>query len=1080
MKKLSLLLFMFFVVVGMTVAQRTITGTVSDVGGETLIGANVLAKGSTLGTITDIDGSFSLSVPDGTTTLVISYTGYETMEVDISSQSNVSVTMAEGQLLDEIVVTAGGLERNKARLGYAIQNVDSEDLLAAKEVNLVDALNSKVAGVNVTSSSGSPGSSSNIRIRGSVSINGSNSPLFVIDGIPIDNSSVGNGTDGVDNSNRAIDINPNDIADLTVLKGPSATALYGVRAANGAIVITTKKGKKGAPRVNITTSYSIDQANKFPERQSEWAQGRLAGGEWEYRDPSTTEGDSWGPRISDLRYIDIDKYNAANPDNLYSYDYDRSGELVAADSEFASDRAGVAYDPYDFFRNGNSYNLSASVSGGTDMINYFISADQLNSTGIVPNATFERNSFRVNLGSDVTEKFNVGMNMNYVQSGGNRIQRGSNLQGVMLGLLRNPASFDIGNGLTGQAGADDVSSYIRESDGGQRSYRAGIYDNPYWTVNKNPSKDDVNRIIGSAYAGYKILDNLSVGYRIGIDNYSDRRNSAFDINPGRGAGEVTQGVVTNRDINSDIFMNYDTYLTDDLSITATVGYNQYDHRYISQFTTGSTLAAPNFYHISNATDLVASETILTKKLSGLYGTVDFGFRDFAFVNVTARNDWSSILPTDANTFASYSASVGLELTEMLNLNSSFLDYAKLRLSYGKVGNDGGDAFIYASANNFNSAEAGGDGFITTVDFPAFGTNAFERSELLGNAALRPESTKTVEFGTELKFLKGRVGLDVNYFSSRSEDQIIAVNLSATTGFTNSVQNVGLITNKGWEVTASGTPVRTRDFSWDIDVNYTQIENVVEELTEGVEEIFLAGFTSTSARAVVGQPFSALYGTGFQRNDEGRVIIGENGFPMAEATPKALGDPNPDFTVGINNKFTYKGVSVSALFDIRQGGDVWCGTCGIMDFFGTSAKSGDQREDIVVFDGVKQIGISGEGTPIYTENDIAVGLADTNKAEGDIYWRRYGFGGIGEMSIYDASWVRLRQVSLGYTLPSSLFENNFIGGAELTLTGRNLWLSTKYPGVDPETNLTGDSNGFGLDYFNMPNTKSYSATLRLSF
>lgn len=1071
---------MFFGVVGMTIAQRTVTGTVTDESGETLIGANVLGKGSSIGTVTDIDGTFALTLAEGINTIVISYTGYETREIDVAGKSDFNIVMSEGRLLDEIVVTAGGLERNKARLGYAIQNVDAEDILAAKEVNLVNALNSKVAGVNVTSSSGSPGSSSNIRIRGSVSINGSNSPLFVIDGIPIDNSSVGNATDGVDNSNRAIDINPNDIADLTVLKGPSATALYGVRAANGAIVITTKKGKKGAPKVNISTSYSIDQANKFPERQSEWAQGRLNGGEWEYRDPSTFEGDSWGPKLEDLRFIDVNAFNAANPDNPYSYDFDQNGELVPVGSELASDRAATAYDPYDFFRDGNSYNLSASVSGGTDIINYFISADQLSSTGIVPNATFERNSFRVNLGSDVTEKFNVGMNMNYVQSGGNRIQRGSNLQGVMLGLLRNPATFDIGNGLSGQAGADDPSTYIRESDGGQRSYRAGIYDNPNWTANKNPSTDDVNRIIGSAYAGYKILDNLSLGYRIGIDNYTDRRNSAIDINPGWGEGSVSQGVFTNRDINSDLFVNYDNYITDDISITATVGLNNYDHRYISQQTIGTTLSAPNFYHISNATDLQAFETILTKRLSGLYATADVGYKDFAFVNVTARNDWSSILPADANTFASYSASLGLVVTEMINLNSGFLDYAKLRVSYGKVGNDGGDAFIYATANNFVSGQSGGDGFISTVDFPAFGTNAFERSNLLGNAALRPESTKTVEYGAELKFLKGRLGLDVNYFDSRSEDQIIAVNLSAATGFTNSVQNVGLITNKGWEVTASGTPIRSKDFSWDVDVNFTQIENVVEELTEGVEEIFLEGFTSTSARAVVGQPFSALYGTGFQRNDEGRIIIGESGFPMAEATPKALGDPNPDFTVGINNRFTYKGVSVSALFDIRQGGDIWCGTCGIMDFFGTSANSGDQREDIVVFDGVKQVGTTGEGDPIYAENDIAVGLADTNKSEGEIYWRRYGFGGIGEMSIYDGSWVRLRQVSLGYALPSSLFKNNFIGGAEITLTGRNLWLSTDYPGVDPETNLTGDSNGFGLDYFNMPNTKSYSATVRLSF
>jgi hypothetical protein len=479
--------------------------------------------------------------------------------------------------------------------------------------------------------------------------------------------------------------------------------------------------------------------------------------------------------------------------------------------------------------------------------------------------------------------------------------------------------------------------------------------------------------------------------------------------------------------------------------------------------------------------LISSEDVLTKKLSGVYATTDFGYRNFALLNLTVRNDWSSILPTDNNTFLSYSASLGLVVTEFLNIDNNILDYAKLRASYGKVGNDGGDAFIYASTNTFAQAVSGGDGFIDGVFFPAYGTNAFERSTQLGNAALRPEKTTTYEYGAELKFLRGRLGADINYFTSRSEDQIIAVNLSAATGFTSSVQNAGTITNKGWEITLSGTPVRKKNFEWDVDVNFTQIENVVEELTEGVEEIFLAGFTSTSVRAVAGSPFSAIYGTGFQRNDDGRVIVGADGFPLSDPTPRPLGDPNPDFILGINNSFRIGSVRIGALLDVRQGGDVWCGTCGIMDFFGTSRVSGDQREDVVVFDGVKEVGSDVEGNPIYAENDLAVALADTNGAEGNIYWRRYGFGGIGEMSIYDASWIRLRQVSVGFIVPKiALLENLNFGDAEITLTGRNLWLNTDYPGVDPETNLTGASNGFGLDYFNMPNTKSYTATLKLTF
>lgn len=1057
-------MFMFFAVVSMTIAQRTITGTVTDIGGETLIGANVLAKGSTLGTITDIDGTFSLSVPEGATSLVISYTGYETMEVDISNQSNVTVAMAEGRILDEIVVTAGGLEKNKARLGYAIQNVDADDLVRSKETNLVNALNSKVAGVSVVSSSGSPGSSANIRIRGSVSINGTNSPLFVVDGVPIDNSEVGAGVGGVDQSNRAIDINPNDIADMTVLKGPSATALYGVRAANGAIIITTKKGVAGAPKVSISAGYTIDQANKFPERQSTYAQGAPSGGAPTYLGPETANGFSWGPAIADLEF-----------DGATDYVFDNGGKLVAKGT--GNGVAARAYDPYTFFRSGNTYDLNASVSGGTDALTYYFSGGRLASTGIVPNATFNRNTFRMNLETKISEKLTAGMGINFIQSGGYRVQRGSNVKGVMLGLLRNTPTFDIGNGLEGQEAADEVSTYVNP-DGSQRSYRSGIYDSPYWTANKNPSTDDVNRVIGNVFLKYSILDNLSATYRLGVDNYSDRRNSAIDINPGRDVGSVSQSVLTNRDINSDLFVTYDQPISDAITFSVNAGINSYDHRYISQSSNGTTLAAPNFYHISNATDVQTFESFATKRLFGAYGTVDLGFNDYLFVNLTARNDWSSILPADANTFQSYSASLGFAFTEALNINSDFLDYGKLRASIGKVGNDGGDAFVYATTNYLNSASIGGDGFIDSNSFPNYGTNAFERDILLGNPTLRPEKTTTWEAGAELKFLKGRLGLDLNYFDSKSEDQIIAVDLSASTGFTNSVENAGVITNKGWEVILDGTPVRTRNFQWEVGINFTAMESTVESLKEGIDDIGLNGFTSTSVDAVPGQPFSVIYGTGFQRSDAGDVIVGSDGYPLVDPTRQALGDPNPDWTLGFNNTFSFGNFSVGALFDIRSGGDVWCGTCGIMNYFGTSKQSADERDDVVVFEGVQNVGTDSE--PIYETNETAVALADPNAGLGSYYRVRYGFGGITEMNIYEASWVRLRNVSLGYTLPSEMFKNSFIGGIDVTVSARNLWLSTDYPGVDPETNLTGASNGYGLDYFNMPNTKSYSATVKMSF
>ena len=1060
MKKLTLVLMLVFFGVGSMLAQRTISGKITDGKGESLIGASVLVKGTTTGTVTDFDGNFSIDVPEGGKTLVFSYTGFETQELAIGTSDVMDVTLAEGALLEEIVVTAVGLEANKRQIGYSVQNVNADDVVGSKETNLLNALNGKVAGVSVTSSSGSPGASSSIRIRGNVSIGRSNSPLFVVDGVPIDNSETGNGVGGIDQSNRAIDINPNDIASITVLKGPSATALYGVRAANGAIVITTKSGKKGKPVVNITARYSMDQVNNLPERQTAYAQGQPVSGVPTWRGPHTGEGFSWGPAIADLEFDGSD------------YEYDQNGRLVAKGT--GNGVPAKAYDPYTFFVNGNTYDLNASVAGGTDAVRYFISGGKLESKGIAPNATFARTSFRVKADANLTDKLRASMSANYVNSGGYRVQRGSNVQGVTLGLMRNTPTFDIGNGKTGQEAADDPATY-QLADGRQRSYRAGIYDSPYWVVNKNPSTDNVNRIIGYAGLGYDFTDWLSVNYKLGIDHYSDRRNGALDINPGRNVGSVSQDFISNTDLNQDLLLSMRKDISETFGFAATVGGNAYRNDYYAQGAAGSTLSAPNFYHISNATDVTAYETVSRKKLFGVYGTFDFNYADYLFLNLTARNDWSSTLPVDNNTFQSYSASLGFALSEALKLPvNPVISYAKLRASYGVVGND---APRYATTSYFYQATSGGDGFITGVTYPAYGTNAFERDQVLGNDKIVPEKTTTWEVGGEFKFLKGKLGLDVTYFNSESVDQIISVQLPASTGFTDVVQNAGRISNKGWEIVLDLTPVKTNNFSWDIQANFTKIENFVEELAEGVDNIGLAGFTSTQSVVIPGQPYGAIWGDGFQRTEDGTLIIGSNGWPLASPDKVILGDPNPDWTMGVRNSFNFKGVTLSALFDFRQGGDMWCGTCGVMNYFGTTKQSADERDDVVVFDGVVNTGTS--ENPVYEQNNTAVPLANPATGLGSYYRVRYGFG-YSEMEIFDTSWIRLRELTLGYSLPKSLLSGTFLGGVDITLTGRNLWLNTDYPGIDPETNLTGSSNGFGLDYFNMPNTKSYSATVKLTF
>jgi TonB-linked SusC/RagA family outer membrane protein len=1065
-------------------AQQVVSGVVTDAeSGEPLEGVSVLVKGTTTGMFTDAAGRYSLRVATGTETLVFSFVGKLRQEVAISGQASINVSMRPDVLeLDEVVVTAVGIEANKRQLGYAIQNVGGDELQGSKEVNLINALNSKAAGVVVYTSSGSPGASASIRIRGNKSINGSNEPLFVIDGVPIDNSEVGNGVAGVDQANRAIDINPNDVESLTILKGPAATALYGIRAANGAVIITTKRGKSGRARITLSGSVAFDQVNKLPDLQSTYAQGRpgfqnpngsisfaqnSAGtrvpiGPF-YRGPETFEGFSWGPAISDLEF-----------DGATDYPYDQGGRLVPKGQ--GNGTPARAYDPYDFFVTGQTTDLNASVQGGNETVTYYISGGRLSQTGVVPKATFGRSTFRSTVEARLTSRLTASMSATFANSGGFRIQRGSNISGVMLGLLRNTPSFDIGNGKVGLEAAEDPAAY-QLPDGSQRSYRAGIYDSPYWTVNKNPFVDNVNRLIGYASLKYDFFPWLSLSYKLGTDHYTDRRNSAIDINSATNPfGQVDQSFQSSTDLNSDLLLSFNRNIGSSLSVNAVAGHNFFSRKSVLQSSSGQTMAIPGFYHISNTTDVVAAEDIAQRQLSGVFASVNLAYNDYLFINLSGRNDWASTLPEGANSFFYPAASLGLTFTELLGLSENkILPYGKLRVSWGQVGND---APLYSTLSYFGAATSTGDGFIDGTTFPAFGVNAFERSTLLGNNQLRPETSTTFEVGGELKFLQGRLGLDVTYFDSESRDQIIAVDISTATGYSNLTLNAGVISNKGWEVVLNATPIKAGDFTWTLDINWTRIRNLVEQLGDPelgieIENIGLAGFTSTSSRAIVGYAYGAIFGNGFQRDDNGNVIVGANGWPLLGGED-FRGDPNPDWIAGVRNTFSFKGLSLTALLDIRQGGEMWCGTCGILNYFGTSQLSADERTVTgFIFEGVKA-----DGTP----NTTPVDLANPASPGGvnDYYRVRYGFGGTTEQSVQSTSWRRLREVSLSYQIPSKLLAKTPFSELYIAFTGRNLWLDTDFAGVDPETNLTGASNGFGLEYFNMPNTKSYVGSIRVSF
>jgi len=1077
-----------FLATGVMAQERTVSGRVTaQETGTPIPGVNVILKGTTVGTVSDIDGNYKLNVPAEGGVLVYSFIGLATEEVRIGSQSVIDMVMtADIKQLTEVVVTAIGLESDRAALGYSVQSVNSEEIENSLEPNLVNALNQKAAGVFVYSSSGSPGASSSIRIRGNTSVSLGNQPLFVVDGVPVDNSDGDPGVDGVDVSNRVIDLNPNDIASITVLKGPAATVLYGIRAANGAVIVTTKKGETGKPKITFTSNYAASQVNKLPEMNTVYAQGRPVGGVPTWRGPHTLEGFSWGPKISELEFATDPNASGAPPATAFSPDgvylFDDNGYLVAEGE--GTGRPAQAYNNNDnFFVTGHSTDNNLSISGGTDAVKYYVSGGYLKQSGIVPKSNWSRKSILGKISADIADDFNIGFQANYINSGGERIQRGSNISGVMLGLMRNTPTFDAAKGYTdGREAADDPSVYILP-DGTQRSYRNGIYDSPFWTVNKNPFTDDVHRMIGNINATWRALPWMTISYKLGLDTYHDRRIYAFDINSASvPEGQVSQRDIHSRDLNSDFLLLFNHDITQDLNLNATVGYNFFDTRGITRGADGTTLGASDFYHISNATDVTAFENIGEKRIHGVFGDVKLSYNNFLFLNLSARNDWSSALPKENNSFFYPAVSLGWTFTENLGLSTNpIFSYGKLRASWGQVGND---APIYSTTTPFVSSGIGGDGFINGINFPAFGVNSFSRSTSLGNPDLEAELTTTLEFGGEFQFFQGRLGFDVTYYTSETNGQVIDVDLAPSTGFNSVLSNAGLIKNTGWEVMFNATPVRAGEFSWDLNVNFTAYETTVEELDPSIGEggIGLAGFVSTSARVIAGQPYSVLYGNRYQRvesgSNAGKLIIGSDGWPLADPNAGPLGDPNPDWLMGLRNTFSWKGLSLTALFDIRQGGDVWNGTRGVMDYWGNTKETAEDREiKGYVFDGVVNVGTS--ENPEYVQNNTPVDFHNPETGFNDNKWVRYGFG-FSENEIEDASWVRLREVALTYNFPRSLISNIGLTDLSIGVVGRNLWLETNYSGIDPETNLQGTNNGFGLEYFGMPNTKSYAVNLRIGF
>ena len=1097
----GILTLLLALVVQISFAQeKTISGTVSDDSGG-LPGVSVLIKGTQTGTETDFDGKYTIKAKVGDI-LSFGYLGYKTVERTVGTSNTINVKMEEdANVLEEVVVTAYGIKKEKRSLGYASQEVTAESVTKSGASNVLDALSGKSSGVQITRSSGSAGGGSRIVIRGATSMVGNNQALIIIDGVRSNNETLNSqaNTAGTASSNRLMDLNSEDIENISVLKGAAATAIYGTSGAGGVILITTKRGSKGQKlQVSLSSQIAFDEVSRLTRLQDTYAQGRVSAGSPYWRGPETGESGSWGPKLSDLEYatnpatysaLTLNGNSGRAFDNQGVYKWDKNGYLVAK-----GQGNGIPANNYnrtnssDFFRTGTALTNNISLSGSTENMTFRFSASDLRQEGVVPNEAYGRRTFNLSSTLKASEKLSFASSMNYTRSDYDRIQQGSNTSGLLLGLYRTPASFDNSNGLGAKEAVNDASAY-EFADRSQRNYRGGGgYDNPYWVVNNIPGDEEVHRFFGSFKANYNYNNWLNFGFNAGVDMTTDNRKQSFEVGSRTNAtGRILLDSFLTRQSDINLFVTGDGDINDNITFNYLLGANLFSFVRDRTNTTGVGLTFPGFLDISNASTISSFENNTRYRTMGIFVNAQVGWKKMAYLNFSARQDYDSRLRVPGQAFNASdisffypSISGSFIFTEALP-KSDILTFGKVRASWAQVGSP--PPFAYLTSTNYEVGVIGG-GWGNGITFPIGGVTSFELDNLAGNPSLKPEITTTKEYGLDLRFWGNKLTIDAAYYQNETDGAILNASLPASTGFTSKWVNAGVMSGDGWELTVGAKPISTEDFSWDTQINWSTNETIVKSLAPGIERLFLAGFGTAGSYLVEGLPYGAIVGGAYLREQAGTasdtslaipggaiVIDPATGYQDTDNKQRVIGNPNPDFILGWNNTIRYKNLSLSFLLDWKEGGDVWNGTAWALSFFGRSELTAQTREETpIVLNGVLPDGSGG-----FKPNDIAI-VRDRS------YWTSAvgGFGSVGEQFVDDGGWVRLRELSLSYQLPKDLFKNLLIDSGYITFTGRNLWLDTKYNGVDPETSLTGNGNGQGFDYFNNPGTKSYMLKVGFNF
>lgn len=1034
-----------------TQQAKKITGKVLDAAGEPIIGASVLVKGSGTGAVTDIDGNFSVEAPVGST-LEVSFIGYKTVTLKVTNATTYTVSLQDdSQALDEVVVTAMGIKKERKALGYSMEDVKSDELMKMKTANPISSLSGKVAGVNVTQSSGAAGAGAQIILRGGTSgaEGKDNQPLFVVDGVIFDNSSSVVGNSAFDGSmrsasttsNRLMDINPEDIESMSVLKGPAAAALYGSRAANGVILITTKKGKEGVVEVNINSKFTASWVKSLPQTQRQYARGYM-------EDQYDSKKNYTGTVFNDFAYTSWgEKSNAATYDNIG-----------------------------DFFQGGNIFDESASVAGGTKNSKFYLSGSYYDQVGVVPETGYKKYAFRFN-GEQKVGIFTFNASAAYSDAHTDRTLTGAGLY--------NSSGNGALYGVYNWSPFDRMTHYQNEDGTRYRLFGDRLdpwdeRDNPYWIVNRNHMYDDIDRFNGMLSIKADIAKWWFVSYKIGIDRYTQTASNRLAAN-----GVLKQ--VWQKGMMSDNTQQF-RYMSHDFMSNMSHKFGDFDLNLLLGATMDETktdrssmmawnFSVPDFFSYANASkdNKQFTHAATKKRLVGAFGEFRASWKNMLYLTVSGRNDWTSTLPLENRSYFYPSVSGSFVFTEALQrlgwLDDSVLNFGKLRASWAKVGKDTG---VYE---------------LETALWPTGtyldGTVGVGNTWTRGNDKLKPEMTKSTEIGVELSFFKNRLHIDYAYYTNDSYNQILAPRGPQSTGYIFWSINAGNVYNKGMELSISGTPIQTKDWTWDIGLNMAGNRGTLDGLPEGMGVMYVTDvqYAGMQAASFSGGDFMGIAGTKWKRNDAGEVILDKNGMPTYDKTLVAVGNRESSFTGGLNNTLTWKNFTFNMLWEFRVGGDVVNGTQYAMDNSGVSQFSADVRNRSLTVTGVNANGDpvtnTWEADKTYTFNGVQMSGYNIIKD----YYQNY-YSKESANYITDVNSLRLRSVSLSYEFPKTwLSKIGFVKRASVSVAATNLLLITNYDG-DPEVAAAGagvgGSSSVGFDYCGVPATSTMSFGLNLTF